>query len=202
MNQGASEHTETTTVTVERRSGWWIFFGILGILAVAFVVITPILIYTGAYSIGADAPDARPMQWVMGMTSDAGVAAGARSVIVPINLEDSSRVLRGAGMYAEMCENCHLAPGKEKTEISQGLYPPAPIFFDTGDVLPSAKVFWVIQHGIGSTGMPAWGKTHSPELIWAMVAFLQRMPGMTSAQYDTMLHRAPPHDEDMQMPEH
>ena len=42
------------------------------------------------------------------------------------------------------------------------------------------------------TGMPAWGKTHKPELIWDMVAFLQKLPQLTPEQYKAMTAEADP----------
>jgi mono/diheme cytochrome c family protein len=33
------------------------------------------------------------------------------------------------------------------------------------------------------TGMPAWGRTHSDEEIWNLVAFLGRLPGMDADTY-------------------
>src|SRR3546814_3661292 len=71
----------------------------------------------------------------------------------------------GAGLYTEMCSGCHLAPGLEKSEISQGLYPRAPELFR--EPQRSAKEqFWIIKHGVRLPAMPAWGKTHSDELLW------------------------------------
>ena len=45
------------------------------------------------------------------------------------------------------------------------------------------------------TGMPAWGPTHSDEKIWAMVAFLEKLPHMTAAQYKEMDKMAGPDEE-------
>ena len=33
------------------------------------------------------------------------------------------------------------------------------------------------------TGMPAWGLTHDDERLWAIVAFIRRLPGMTADEY-------------------
>ena len=50
-------------------------------------------------------------------------AAGVR---VP-NLEDKLLIARGAGQYAAMCAQCHLAPGMQPNELSKGLYPAPPL---------------------------------------------------------------------------
>src|SRR3546814_12835451 len=94
-----------------------------------------------------------------------------------------------------MCSSCHLAPGLEKSEISQGLYPRAPELFR--EPQRSAKEqFWLIKHGVKLTAMPAWGKTHSDELIWDMVAFVRQMPKMSPAQSQPVIASAPEDHED------
>ena len=47
-------------------------------------------------------------------------------------------------------------------------------------------MFWVIKNGIKMTGMPAWAD-HSDEEIWATVAFLKKLPGMTPAEYGKLI---------------
>ena len=48
------------------------------------------------------------------------------------------------------------------------------------------------KHGIKMTGMPSFGVTHSDEEIWAIVAFLQRMPKMSPEEYRRMAEPSPP----------
>ena len=45
------------------------------------------------------------------------------------------------------------------------------------------ELFWILKHGIKMTGMAAWGPTHNDNLIWNMVAFLRKLPGLSAAQY-------------------
>jgi hypothetical protein len=85
-----------------------------------------IFVYIGVYDIGADAPHSRPVYWVLERLRDRSIAVRAAGVSAPPDLNDPNRVAAGAGLYSEMCSGCHLAPGMERTEISQGLYPPAP----------------------------------------------------------------------------
>jgi len=40
-----------------------------------------------------------------------------------------------------------------------------------------------VKNGVKSTGMPAFGQTHSDEKIWTIVAFLERMKTMTPSEY-------------------
>jgi mono/diheme cytochrome c family protein len=169
-------------------------------IAVAALVggaLAGIVVYVGAYDIGADSPHTRPVYWLIEQLRDRSIAVRARNVGVPANLADVKRLQSGAGLYTEMCSGCHLAPGLEKSEISQGLYPKAPELFR--EPQRSAKEqFWIIKHGVKLTAMPAWGKTHSDELIWDMVAFVRQLPKMTPAQYQAALASAP-EDHDAMM---
>ena len=101
--------------------------------------------------------------------------------------------------YAAMCTSCHLSPGVNDSELRVGMYPQPPnlskVHVDPKDA------FWVIKHGIKMSAMPAWGKAgHDDPTIWSMVAFLEKLHGMTPAEYKAIVAKAPP-DEDMDMDE-
>jgi hypothetical protein len=90
----------------------------------------------------------------------------------------------------------------ERTEISRGLYPRAPELRRKTD-LAAAEQFWIVKHGVKMTGMPAWGVTHSDELLWDVVALLRKLPELTKEQYEALVKSAPTHGEIMQdMGEH
>ena len=151
-------------------------------------------IYAGLYNIAADVPHTQPVYWLLETVRDRSIAARAHNIIVPNNLDDSNRVSRGAGQYAEMCSHCHLAPVMERTEASRGLYPRAPELRRKTDLTP-AEQFWIVKHGVKMTGMPAWGITHDDELLWDVVAFVRKLPELTPEQYETLVKNAPEHEE-------
>lgn len=171
--------------------------GFVAAAALAGGALAGIVVYVGAYDIGADAPHSKPVYWLVEQFRDRSIAVRSRDISVPANLMDVKRLQSGAGLYTEMCSGCHLAPGLEKSEISQGLYPRAPELFR--EPQRSAKEqFRIIKHGVKLTAMPAWGKTHSDELIWDMVAFVRQMPKMSPAQYQAVISSAP-EDHDAMM---
>lgn len=49
----------------------------------------------------------------------------------------------------------------------------------------------MIKHGVKLTAMPAWGRTHSDELMWDMVAFVRKLPALSPAQYQAIVKSAP-----------
>jgi cytochrome c553 len=56
------------------------------------------------------------------------------------------------------------------------------------------ELFSLVKHGIKFTGMPAWPAQQRDDEIWAMVAFLRRMPQLDSASYHRLAYgdTAPP----------
>lgn len=166
-------------------------------LLIVITALGGIFVYAGVYNIGADAPHSSAVSSLLQELRERSIAHQARNVVVPKDLNESKRVEAGAGLYQEMCTGCHLGPGLEPSEISQGLYPAAPQLA-RGNRLSPAQQFWIIKHGVKLSAMPAWGKTHSDELIWDMVAFIQRMPKMSPDQYKATVAKAPQdHDEMM-----
>jgi mono/diheme cytochrome c family protein len=156
-----------------------------------------LFIYSGIYEMGADTPHWLATHALVTTLRDRSIAVHSANLQVP-DLEDSDVILKGAGQYAAMCVGCHLAPGTEKSEIRQGLYPQPPNLAQVR-IAPNVA-FWAIKHGIKMSAMPAWGASHDNPTIWSMVAFLQKLPDMTPAQYKDIVARAPP-DEDMDMEE-
>jgi mono/diheme cytochrome c family protein len=170
----------------------------LGIGALLLLVAAAaVAIYAGLYNVAADIPHTQPVYWLFDTVRQRSVAARARDIVVPNDLDDTNRISKGAGQYAEMCSGCHLAPGMKRTEISRGLYPRAPELRRKTDLTP-AEQFWIVKHGVKMTGMPAWGVTHEDELLWDVVAFVRKLPELTPEQYEALVKNAPKHEEIMQ----
>lgn len=170
----------------------------------AFVIIFLVLIsafagvfiYAGVYNVGADAPHWGPVYNALETLRDRSIASYSSGTAPPQDLNSPRRIAAGAGLYSEMCTGCHLGPGVERSELSQGLYPAAPELA-RGDDLSPAEQFWAIKHGIKLSAMPAWGKTHNDELIWDMVSFIRQLPKMTPEQYKAAVASAPEDHEEM-----
>jgi mono/diheme cytochrome c family protein len=155
-----------------------------------------VFIYMGIYNIGADAPHSGLVYNTLQELRERSIESRSRDIRPPADLNSPKRIAAGAGLYQEMCTGCHLGPGVERSEMSQGLYPPAPELA-RGDDLTPAQQFWTIKHGVKLTAMPAWGKTHSDELIWDMVAFIRQLPKMSPEQYKAAVASAPEDHEEM-----
>jgi mono/diheme cytochrome c family protein len=168
---------------------------VIAIVALLVVVIAggAAFVYSGIYNIGADEHHTRPVFALMQTLRERSIRARSEHIVVP-NLGDPQLVLKGAGQYAAMCTGCHLKPGMSNSEIRPGLYPQPPNLSQVR--VDPRDAFWVIKHGIKMSAMPAWGGSHDDATIWSMVAFLQKLPELTPAQYEDIVARAPP-DMDM-----
>jgi len=165
-------------------------------LLLVFTLGVGIFIGSGLYNLGADNPHWKITYALMQATRARSLAYHSSGITVPANLNDPQLILKGAGQYAAMCTSCHLAPGMKDSgsELRPGLYPQPPNLSKVS--VDPREAFWVIKHGIKMSAMPAWGASHDDATIWSMVAFLQKLPGMTPAQYKEIVAKAPP-DEDM-----
>ncbi|MCE5232285.1 MAG: c-type cytochrome [Mizugakiibacter sp.] len=154
-----------------------------------------VFVYSGLYNIGADDHHTKPVFAVLQTLRERSIHVRSEDLAVP-DLNDPQLILKGAGQYAAMCTECHLKPGMKDSEIRPGLYPQPPNLSQTR--VDPRDAFWIIKHGIKMSAMPAWGGSHDDPTIWSMVAFLQKLPDMTPAQYKDMVAKAPAdHDMDM-----
>lgn len=148
-----------------------------------------IFAWSGTYKIGADVPHWTFIYEALEWFRDRSVEHYAASIKAPADLESPARLNEGAEHYSQMCVSCHLKPGKSGDEMREGLYPKPPNFSTMKEEINPRETFWIIKHGIKMSAMPAWGKSHSDETIWAIVAFVCKLPGMSPAEYDAyMVH--------------
>lgn len=159
-----------------------------------------LFIWSGVYNPGADNPHWKITYAILQSVRDNAVAKYAADITLPANLDDPKLILKGAGQYAAMCTDCHLAPGKKNSEMRPGLYPQPPNLSNRQVNLQEA--FWVIKHGLKMTAMPAWGKSHDDATIWSIVAFVHKLPDLTPAQYKEIVAKAPPDEEMEDVHEH
>ena len=143
------------------------------------------VVYFGVINVGADEPHSDPVYALLSTARDRSIEVRSRDIKVP-DLSEEALIRAGAGNYNSMCIGCHLAPGIEGTELSNSLYPAPPNLSKLGVDGNPAAAFWIIKHGIKSTGMPAWGKSMADPYIWGMVAFLQQLPSLDAEQYKAL----------------
>lgn len=162
----------------------WKLVIIGGTVVITFIAVGFAAIFLGAYNFGADSPHTRLMVDLIEYARDRSVAVRTGGIKVP-NLSDPKLIAEGANDYSKMCTGCHLAPGMAENEMRPGMYPKPPVLA-AQEIDDPAVQFWIVKHGIKMSGMPAWGVTQPDPEIWAIVAFLQKLPSLTPAQYGAM----------------
>jgi mono/diheme cytochrome c family protein len=161
---------------------------ILLVLLIVISVVVLVLMLSGLYDVGADTPHWAWVERLAAATRNASIDARAKDVAAP-DLSKPELIAEGAEHYSEMCVDCHRAPGVEESEIRKGLYPKPPDLHAAPRADPSRQ-FWVIKHGIKMSAMPAWGVTHDDPAIWGIVAFLQKLPTLSAAEYQRLTANA------------
>jgi mono/diheme cytochrome c family protein len=81
----------------------------------------------------------------------------------------------GARLYSNHCAGCHGVPSNPDSAFADSFYPPVPGFFKDALDMPENQNFYIIQHGIRWSGMPAWNRTLDEMQTWQVVAFLSHM---------------------------
>lgn len=159
-----------------------ILIGFALLLIVAAATVAGI-VYGGLFDVAATASEPGPLRWLLETTREHSISRRAAGIRVP-DLTGEALAAAGASGFDAMCAGCHGAPGHAPFVATPDMNPPPPRL-DRGEAaeLSPAERFWVIKHGIRMTGMPAWGRTHSDEEIWGLVAFLGRLPGMDTDTY-------------------
>jgi mono/diheme cytochrome c family protein len=107
-----------------------------------------------------------------------------RDQVNPVGATDE--IVRG-GMehWADHCATCHANDGSGRTEIGRSLYPPAPdMRAPRTQDLTDGELFYVIEHGVPLTGMPAWGTgtTEGERESWQLVRFIRHLPRLTEKE--------------------
>ena len=146
--------------------------GILGFVVAASGVV-PIKASSGHWAITAALLDFSKQRSVS--THTIGVEAP--------QLDDPRMIARGGAYYDLGCRPCHGAPQMRQPRIAVQMTPhpvelPARI-----NNWQAAELFYMVKHGIKFTGMPAWPGRGRDDEVWAIVAFLRRLPQLDSASY-------------------
>ena len=154
----------------------------LFIAALLIVLGAGAVIYAGMYDVAATSSHWRMTAWLLANARMRSIKAQAAAIQVPPALDDPAKALIGVTHYAAHCAVCHGAPGVPKGDIGRGRYPPPPDLAKTAALYTPAELFWIVKHGIKMTGMPAWGD-HTDDELWATVAFVEKLPGMSEQDY-------------------
>jgi mono/diheme cytochrome c family protein len=145
----------------------------------------------GWYNIGATSPHLPIVYKLLEQAMRYSVRHHAREVAVPPP-GGQAQVLRGAAVYRDNCAQCHGGPGFAQSIHGMSMQPlPGPLA-DASKHWKPRELYWITRHGIKMSGMPAWEFHLSDDEMWAVVAFLNRLPALSAADYRALTADAGP----------
>jgi mono/diheme cytochrome c family protein len=141
-----------------------------------------LVLYAGWYNIGATTQHWQPVYTVLERGMHHSVRHHARNIRAP-DLGAQQTLRRGAAIYRDHCVQCHGAPGVAQAGIGRSMQPiPGPLV-DASRRWKPREMYWITRHGIKMSGMPAWEFRMPDDDIWAVVAFLGRLPALSPEDY-------------------
>ena len=169
---------------------------IVTIVIVLAVLIAGAFLYawSGMYNIAATKPHWSLTSSVIDMVRDRSIEAYSQDIqrAGPGGSELKDTFF---SHYHGMCRLCHGAPGHRPEEFAMGLYPQPPEM-TSGEIqteFSETEIYWIVEHGLKLTGMPAFGPSHDEEDLWGLATLAGAMPGMSPEQYNQRVQRAGSH---------
>ena len=146
----------------------------LALLAAAFIA-------SGLYNVAASESHFAVTTKLLAVTLRRSVETHSLSVEgMP---SDEDLVPLGANHFAAACAPCHGSPAARRNPVVLNMLPAPPPLGEVASRWSPEQLFWIVRHGFKYTGMPAWPGEGRDDEVWALVAFLQRLPNIGEAQY-------------------
>jgi mono/diheme cytochrome c family protein len=132
-----------------------------------------------------------PVDWLESKIAmpalDAAVDRRAPEAHNPFQPTDAN-LIAGMKIYQSSCAGCHGDIQHSRTAFGDVFYPRAPQFAEDAPDMPENQNFYIIQHGIRLSGMPAWKAALSEQETWQVTTFLSHMdklPAQVSEAWKT-----------------
>jgi mono/diheme cytochrome c family protein len=96
--------------------------------------------------------------------------------------------------FARYCATCHSNDGSGEAPIGKAMFPRAPDMRQAPtQALSDGELFYIIEHGVRFTGMPAWGdgSPKGEDLGWKLVHFIRHLPQLTPEELKEMERQNP-----------
>jgi cytochrome c553 len=157
---------------------------VAALLAGAAVLIGGAIIvaWSGAYNVAASRGHWAIAQWFLEFGMRNSVATRATAIKTP-SLDNPNLIRLGGAYFHRGCAFCHGAPGIPVNPIARHMLPSPPDLFTSMRPWKEPELFWIVKHGLKYTGMPGWVALEREDEIWAVVAFLRRLPTLDAQSY-------------------
>lgn len=171
-----------------------------GVAFVGLLVAGAGVIVSGVVPIPASSGHWKVTEWVLHYAMRRSVKTYSLGIQAP-PLDDPALAARGAGHYAAGCTPCHGAPGVEQSPVALAMTPHPPALARRIEEWDASELFWIVRNGIKLTGMPAWPTPRREDEVWAVVAFLLRLPNLDEQGYRDLALGPQPQKREEAVPE-
>ena len=146
-----------------------------------------LLVASGIIPIEASSRHWPITEWFLHFAMRRSISTHSLGIHVP-SLADPDLVLKGGTHYEIGCRPCHGSPGMPEPRIPHQMTPYPPDLASKVQELKPRELFYVVKHGVKFTGMPAWPALQRDDEVWAVVAFLKKLPHLDEAGYRRLVH--------------
>ncbi|PTM39578.1 cytochrome c553 [Bosea sp. 124] len=171
-----------------RSASLWLFanwrrvIGVLLGLVSAGLAGAALFAWLGVYNVAASTGHFHIVDLILRFGMENSVKARAPDTTLP-SADDADLIRLGAGHFHSGCAYCHGAPGIPITPVSASMLPPPPDLAEKAGLWRDGELFWIVRHGLKYAGMPGWPALERQDEIWALVAFLRRLPSLDPTEY-------------------
>lgn len=158
--------------------GAWIVAGLIGAAGGLSIV------EFGLFDATASTPHWPPIAWAAHRAFITSVEARAGSIPTPTITP--GEVIAGFRQYDQDCVQCHGGPGIARGDLAAGMTPSPPYLIDAARQWTPAQLYWILAQGVKMTAMPSWRASRTNVQVWNVVAFLEALPYISTAQYSRM----------------
>jgi cytochrome c553 len=165
-----------------------ILIGVAVLIAASLGAGAVLFAWIGLYSVAASEGHWPVTRWFLEFAMRRSVATHALTLEASPAMSEAM-VLRGLGHFVGACAPCHGAPGEPRNEVVRNMLPPPPDLARQAPTWRDEQLFWIVKHGLKYTGMPAWPAQQRDDEVWAMVAFLRRLPDLAPDEYRSLARK-------------
>jgi mono/diheme cytochrome c family protein len=168
---------------------------LLGFIAALVIVLLAEFLWVrlGFVDPRADVPENALERRVAMPSLDASLDRHASEGRNPVVATDAN-LLAGMKIYQTNCASCHGDIHQPHGAFGNAFYPRAPQFMEDAPDMPENQNFYIIQHGIRLSGMPAWEISLNQQEMWQVTTFLSHMdklPPQISEPWKAMAGKGP-----------
>jgi cytochrome c553 len=150
-------------------------------LGIAGVILALLVAYSGIYNVAASKGHPLWLDWFLRTGMRHSVLRHSSGIMAPQLDPDWLPV--AASHYHNGCGRCHGTPDKHGNPVYRNMLPTPPELARQVAEWSDANLFWIVRHGLQYAGMPSWSGAFRDDEVWAMVAFLRKLPELGAAEY-------------------